>query len=81
MGCTCSKPFYLEGACKARLELTNEFNVEFKDEVEQEEFVDLCDVSHSTNVGKILDISIKNLTFWGLPHELRDLYIGNFYFG
>lgn len=34
MGCTCFKPFYLEGACKARLELTKEFNVELEDGVE-----------------------------------------------
>jgi hypothetical protein len=40
-------------------------------------------------MGKIIDISkfsilievIKNLIFWGFPHELSDLYIGNFYFG
>jgi hypothetical protein len=56
MGCTCFKHFYLEGACKARLELTKEFNVEFENWVEQEEFLNICDVSHSTKVGKIFNI-------------------------
>jgi hypothetical protein len=70
-----------------KIGVDKKFN-EFEDGVEQEEFLNLCDVSH-TKMGKILDISkfsilievIKNLTFWGFPHELSDLYIGNFYFG
>lgn len=40
----CSKPFHLVGACKVVSKLIEEFVVEFENEVELDEFVNLCDV-------------------------------------
>jgi hypothetical protein len=40
----CSKPFHLIGACKVVSKLIEEFVVEFENEVEPDEFANLCDV-------------------------------------
>jgi hypothetical protein len=40
----CSEPFHLIGACKVASKLIEEFVVEFENEVEPEEFANLCDV-------------------------------------
>jgi hypothetical protein len=39
----CFKPFNLVSACKTKSNLLKELDVEFEDEIEQEEFPNLCD--------------------------------------
>jgi len=39
----CSKPFDYVGACLAKLELIEEIDAKFEDEVEQKELSNLCD--------------------------------------
>jgi len=46
----CSKPSNLVGACKAKLDLSEKLDIEFEEEVEWEEFLDLCDIELISNL-------------------------------